>query len=164
MVSSTPGPVREHRATGACFVRILAVAMNADGSMNSSNTLAALSLDGFGVCQRTLANPLLTQAPRAPAALVNNFACSTSSVGAAAFTMWNVEPVSTGQPVSAGEAFGGSVYANRGQRSTQTLPGDGRSDEPANLIRQHAAFVPAPGIVVGIDDAGHRIAHNDRQQ
>jgi len=50
-----------------------------------------------------------------PSVLVNDFACVTSSVCAAAVALYEAGVVSPGQVVTGGEAFGGAVYVRRDQ-------------------------------------------------
>jgi hypothetical protein len=118
------------------------LALNADGSVNSSTTPAKLgsvvsvfvngltpdprftaiplqlsTINGWSVTGITPANPFVSRVDlRVPSALVNNFSCSTSSLCAVGFALYGVGAVSAGQTVSSvGEAFGGVVYVNRTQ-------------------------------------------------
>ncbi len=139
--SATPSLFINTGQPGLSSFGSLALATNADGSMNSPSNPAALGSivsvfvngltpdprfiqappalsanNGWSVISFAAESPFVLRVDlRVPATLVNNFACSTSSVCAAAFTMWDVGFVSVGQPVSGGEAFGGFVYVNRGQ-------------------------------------------------
>lgn len=117
------------------------LALNADGSTNSSANPATLGStvsvfvngltpdprftslppqlstnNGWSVTNIEQANPFVSRVDlRVPAALVNNFACTASSVCLVGFTLYDVGFVSIGQVVSGGEAFGGAVFVNRGQ-------------------------------------------------
>lgn len=117
------------------------LALNADGSMNSSTNPATLgsaisvfvngltpdprfihfppqlsTTNGWSVTGIVPANPFVLRVDlRAPTALVNNFSCTISSLCAVGFTLYDVGFVSVGQIVSGGEAFGGVVYVDRTQ-------------------------------------------------
>lgn len=110
------------------------VALNADGSMNSSTNPAKLgsalsvfvngltpdprfphfplqlsTINGWSVTGIAPANPFVLRVDlQVPSALVNNFSCA--SLCAIGFTLYDVGFVSVGQIVSGGEAFGGVVY------------------------------------------------------
>ena len=125
-----------------------AIALNADGSVNSSTNPAALAsavsvfvnglardpqvttfppqlsaTNGWSVIGIAPASPFVLRVDlRVPSPLVNNFACSASSVCAVGFTLYDVGFVSTGQVVSGGEAFGGVVYVNRATTAGSPLP------------------------------------------
>jgi uncharacterized protein (TIGR03437 family) len=119
----------------------VAVALNADGSMNSSANPAKLgaavsvfvngltpdprflhfplqlaTTNGWSVTGSTQASPFVLRVDlRVPSSLVNNFSCDVSSVCAVSFALYDVDLVSVGQIVSGGEAFGGVVYVDRTQ-------------------------------------------------
>jgi uncharacterized protein (TIGR03437 family) len=119
----------------------VALALNADGSMNSSTNPAKFgsavsvfvnglapdprvthfppqlsTINGWSVTGIAAANPFVLRVDlQVPSSLVNNFACFSSSLCAAGFTLYDVGFVSVGQIVSGGEAFGGVVYVNRTQ-------------------------------------------------
>jgi uncharacterized protein (TIGR03437 family) len=120
----------------------VALALNADGSMNSAanpakpgsvvsvfaNGLApdprvtALppqlsTTNGWSVTGITPASPFVSRIGLVvPSALVNDFFCPDPSLCAASVTLYGVGPISPGQTVSSiGEAFGGVVYVSRTQ-------------------------------------------------
>jgi uncharacterized protein (TIGR03437 family) len=119
----------------------VAVALNADGSLNSSTNPAQLGSavsvfvngltpdpqvvsaplqlytnNGWSVTNIVQATPFVLRVDlRVPAPLVNNFSCHPS-LCAVGFTIYDVYGGSVGQPASSdGEAFGGVVYVNRTQ-------------------------------------------------
>jgi hypothetical protein len=119
----------------------VAVALNADGSLNSSTNPAQLGSavsvfvngltpdsqvvsaplqlytnNGWSVTNIVQATPFVLRVDlRVPAPLVNSFSCHPS-LCAVGFTIYDVYGGSVGQPASSdGEAFGGVVYVNRTQ-------------------------------------------------
>jgi uncharacterized protein (TIGR03437 family) len=126
--ANSPGPV--------------ALALNADGSLNSPTNPAQLGStvsvfvngltpdplfnnaplqlftnNGWSVVDIVPANPFVQRVDlQVPSALVNNFSCPASSPCAASFTLSDLNSVSTGQAVSSiGQAFGGIVYVDQAQ-------------------------------------------------
>jgi uncharacterized protein (TIGR03437 family) len=121
----------------------VALALNADGSVNSSNNPAApgsaLSVfvngltpdpqittaplllftnDGWSVTNAAQSTPFVLRVDlRVPSQLVNNFSCPPpSSLCTASLTLFDVYGGSVGQSVSSSSlAFGGVVYVNRTQ-------------------------------------------------
>lgn len=116
------------------------LALNADGSINSAPSPAALgsavsvfvnggfkpdrwfarslaefaTLNGWSVTGLVPANPFVLRVDlRVPSALVNNFSCPIAAPCAAGFTLYEVGFVADGQIVSGGKAFGGVVYVDR---------------------------------------------------
>lgn len=124
---SPPGPV--------------ALAVNGDGSLNSAENPALLGStvsvfvngltpggplpysplqlstpNGWAVTGIVPENPFVLRVElQVPSVLVNDFACVTSSVCAAAVALYEAGVVSPGQVVTGGEAFGGAVYVRRDQ-------------------------------------------------
>lgn len=119
----------------------VAVALNADGSLNSSTNPAHLGSvvsvfanglppypqvineplqlytnNGWSVMKVIQATPFVLRVDlRVPSALVHNFSCP-SSLCTVGFTLYDVSGGSVGPSVSlGGEAFGGVVYVNRAQ-------------------------------------------------
>ncbi len=116
------------------------LAVNGDGSMNSSTNPARLgsavsvfvngltpdprftgfplqlwSNNGWSVTGIAAANPFVLRVElRVPSALVNNFSCVSAAACSAGFTLYDVGFVPAGQTVS-GEAFGGVVWVDRTQ-------------------------------------------------
>jgi len=121
----------------------VALALNADGSLNSSTNPAPLGSTVSVFVNGLTPDPQFNNAPlqlftnngwsvidivqaslfvvrvdlRVPSPLVNNFACSTTSACIVAFTLSDINSnVSPGQAVSSiGGPFGGVVYVNRAQ-------------------------------------------------
>lgn len=126
------------QATSFGFVTL---ALNADGSVNSSTNPAQLgsvvsvfingltpdpqfnnypvqlsSNNGWSVKGIVPAGPFILRADlQVPSALVNNFGCASSSLCIVEFTLYEVGLVYAGQVVTTSEGFGGVVYINRSQ-------------------------------------------------
>ncbi|HXB75120.1 MAG TPA: SBBP repeat-containing protein [Candidatus Acidoferrales bacterium] len=139
--SANPSLFLNNAQTQVSSLGSVALALNADGSINSSANPAKLgsavsvfvnglapdpritslppqlgTTNGWSVTGTAQSNPFVVRVDlRVPSALVNNFACDVSSVCAVGFTLYDVGFVSAGQIVSGGEAFGGVVYVNRAQ-------------------------------------------------
>jgi len=111
-----------------------ALALNADGSMNSSTNPAKLgsavsvflnlhsslqlaTTNGWSVTGSAAVNPFVVRVDlRVPSALLNNFSCSVpNNLCAANFALYDVGFVAIDELVSGGKAFGGVVYVNRTQ-------------------------------------------------
>jgi uncharacterized protein (TIGR03437 family) len=120
--------------------RLVAVALNADGSVNSASHPAALGSSVSVFVNGLTPDPQVTTAPielyadlgwtvtnivqatpfvlrvdmQVPAALVDDFSCGTVSVCAAAFDLYDVSLGSVTQAIgSGGASFGGVVYIQR---------------------------------------------------
>jgi uncharacterized protein (TIGR03437 family) len=119
----------------------VAYAANADGSVNSPSNPAKLgetisvwvnglmrdprvitnpvqlqTTNGWSVAGITAANPFVLRVSlRTPPALVNQFSCAESGLCSAGFALYEVGFVSTGEAPTTGEAFGGTVYVDRGR-------------------------------------------------
>jgi uncharacterized protein (TIGR03437 family) len=120
----------------------VALALNADGSLNSSTNPAQLGSTVSVFVNGIAPDPPFNNAPlqlftnygwsvkdiaqetpfvmrvdlQVPSPLENNFSCSSSGLCIAGFTLSDVSNASVGQAVSSiGEAFGGAVYVNRPQ-------------------------------------------------
>lgn len=135
--SANPSLFLNGAQTQVSSLGFVVLALNADGSLNSSTNPAKLgsavsvfvnglapdpfnlpvqlsTINGWSVTGIAPLNPFVLRVDlQVPAALVNNFACATSSLCAAVFTLYDAGFVSIGQVVSGGEAFGGLVYVNR---------------------------------------------------
>jgi uncharacterized protein (TIGR03437 family) len=131
------------QAAQASSLGSVALALNGDGSLNSASNPAKLGStvsvfvngltpdpqyntlplelftnNGWSVIDIVQANLFVVRVDlRVPSPLVNNFACSTTSVCTVEFTLSDIDSnVSPGQAVSSiGGPFGGVVYVNRGQ-------------------------------------------------
>jgi uncharacterized protein (TIGR03437 family) len=138
-LSGNPSLFLNTAQTPVASLGSVALALNADGSLNSSTNPAALGSavsvfvngltpdprfihfplqlstnNGWSVTGLVPANPFVLRVDlRVPSALVNNFSCAISSLCAVGFTLYDVGFVSVGEIVSGGVAFGGVVYANR---------------------------------------------------
>ena len=125
-------------AGGAAFGGV-AIALNANGSANSPSNPAPLgstlslfvnglapdprfttlppmilATNGWQVTNVTSANPFVMKVDaRVPLTLQNNFACDPSNVCSANVTLYVVDFVSPGQPITGSEGFGGVVYVQR---------------------------------------------------
>jgi hypothetical protein len=120
----------------------VALALNGDGSLNSSSNpaqpgstvsvfvngltpdpqfntlpLELFTNNGWSVIDMVQANTFVVRVDlRVPSPLVNNFACSPTSVCTAAFTLSDISGGAIGQAFSSiGQPFGGVVYVNRAQ-------------------------------------------------
>jgi uncharacterized protein (TIGR03437 family) len=118
----------------------VALALNADGSLNSSTNPAQLGSTVSVFVNGIAPDPVFNEAPvqlftnygwsvkdvapatlfvtrvdlQVPSPLENNFSCSPSGLCIVGFTLSDVSSAAVGQPVtSIGDAFGGAVYVNR---------------------------------------------------
>jgi uncharacterized protein (TIGR03437 family) len=141
LVFANPSLFLSNPPTQVSGLGSVALALNANGSMNSPTNPAKLgspvsvfvngltrdsrvnnfplqlsTTNGWEVNGIVPANPFVLRVDlRVPSALVNNFSCTASSVCAVGFILYDAGFVSVGQLVSGGEAFGGVVYVDRTQ-------------------------------------------------